>query len=258
MSKIKVVILAGGFGTRLSEYTEEIPKPMVTIGGIPILIHIMGLYAKHHYNEFIVATGYKSDVISSYFFKNSKKTIKNTLLKKVFEFQPDQNDNKNVWKVTLIFTGIKTMTGGRIKKIKKEIKENYFMMTYGDGISNVNITKLVSMHLKSKKIATLTAVRPPVRFGELILNGNNVREFSEKPKIQKGWINGGFFVFKKTIFNFIDGDHIMLEREPLEKVVKQGQLQAYKHELFWQCMDTKRDKDILEDIWMNKKYIPWK
>ena len=254
---MKVIILAGGLGTRLSEYTETIPKPMVPIGKIPIIIHIMWLYSKYGFSDFIIATGYKHNFINNFFIKNAKKVILNTKTKKIIEFKYKFKNNNVVWKVTLIYTGLKTMTGGRIKRIEKEITEENFMMTYGDGMSNVNIKKLVSTHLKNKKIATLTAVRPPVRFGELILSSNKVIDFSEKPKIQKGWINGGFFVFKKEIFKFIRGDHDMLERKPLEDVVKLNELIALKHESFWQCMDTKRDKDTLETLWLNKKQAPW-
>ncbi len=253
---MKVLILAGGFGTRLSEYTNEIPKPMVPIGNIPIIVHIMSLYAKYGYKEFVVATGYKSNIINDY-FKDKSKNIKTlSEIKVELEFQFNANNSSDVWKITLLYTGEKTMTGGRVKRAKDEIKESKFLMTYGDGISNIRIDNLVDHHSASKKLATLSAVRPPVRFGELELDGINVTNFAEKPRLQKGWINGGFFVFERDIFDFIGGDEIMLEREPLEKLVEINQLVAYKHNNFWQCMDTKRDKDTLEEMWISKK-IPW-
>tara|TARA_B100001741_G_C16487130_1_gene567816 strand:+ start:451 stop:1218 length:768 start_codon:yes stop_codon:yes gene_type:complete len=253
---MKVLILAGGFGTRLSEYTNEIPKPMVPIGNIPIIVHIMSLYAKYGYKEFVVATGYKSNIINDYFKEKSKNIKTLSEIKVELEFQFNANNSSDVWKITLLYTGEKTMTGGRVKRAKDEIKESKFLMTYGDGISNIRIDDLVDHHSASKKLATLSAVRPPVRFGELELDGINVTNFAEKPRLQKGWINGGFFVFERDIFDFIGGDEIMLEREPLEKLVEINQLVAYKHNNFWQCMDTKRDKDTLEEMWISKK-IPW-
>ena len=253
---MKVLILAGGFGTRLSEYTNEIPKPMVPIGNIPIIVHIMSLYAKYGYKEFIVATGYKSNIIND-FFKNKSKNIKTLSdIKVELEFQFNATNSSDIWKITLLYTGEKTMTGGRVKRAKAEIKESKFLMTYGDGISNIRIDDLVNHHSGNKKLATLSAVRPPVRFGELELDGINVTKFAEKPRLQKGWINGGFFVFEREIFDFISGDEIMLEREPLEKLVEMNQLIAYKHNSFWQCMDTKRDKDALEEMWISEN-IPW-
>lgn len=253
---MKVLILAGGYGTRLSEYTHEVPKPMVPIGKIPILVHIMNLYSKYNFNDFIIATGYKSEIINNYFLNESSSVMmeENDYLKVKFE----RNSEKKYpnMTVTLLFTGENTMTGGRVKRAEKFIDSERFMMTYGDGISNVNIAELLKAHDKNGKIATLSAVRPPVRFGELELNENNVISFAEKPRLQKGWINGGFFVFEKSIFNYIDGDHIMLERQPLEKLVEMSQLSAFKHEDFWQCMDTKRDKDTLEELWLSNN-APW-
>ena len=253
---MKAVILAGGFGTRLSEYTETIPKPMVTIGDVPILIHIMSLYSKYNINEFIIATGYKSKMIDDFFTQNSHKLSNDTDETKVFEFNHSIMKSNNNCKVTTCFTGQDTMTGGRLLRLKNIIGEENFLLTYGDGLSNVNIESLIKFHKKEKKIATLTAVRPPVRFGELEINGNQVLKFEEKPKMQKGWINGGFFVLNKKIFDFIQGDDIMLEREPLENCVVSGELNAFKHEDFWFCMDTKRDKDNLEKIWASGN-APW-
>ena len=253
---MKTIILAGGLGTRLSEYTHEVPKPMVPVGKIPILIHVMCLYAKHGYSDFVIATGYKSEIIDKYFIENSSEIILNTREKKIFKFSPDVESIKSNWTVTVIFTGDNTMTGGRVKRLQPEIGNNQFMLTYGDGISNIDIKKLIKFHNLNKKMATLSAVRPPVRFGELELNGNEVINFAEKPRLQKGWINGGFFVLESSIFDFIKGDDIMFEREPLEKIVEINELMAFKHEFFWQCMDTKRDKDILEVMWSENK-VPW-
>ncbi|MDC0513620.1 sugar phosphate nucleotidyltransferase [Pelagibacteraceae bacterium] len=229
---MKVIILAGGFGTRIGEYTKTIPKPLISILGKPILIHIMELYAQHGFKEFYIALGYKGNVIKKYFKKN--------------KFTD--------WKINLIDTGKNTMTGGRLKRLKKYInKDETFMMTYGDGLSNVNLKKLLSFHKKNKKIATLTAVRPPARFGALKISGNNVNFFKEKSKLDEGWINGGFFVMQSKIFNFIKNDQTYLEREPLERLTKNKQLSAFIHKKFWQCMDTKRDKDNLEKL-LKKNY----
>ena len=222
---MKVVILAGGLGTRLSEYTRTIPKPMVKVGDEPMIYHIMKLYAKYGFKDFYVALGYKGDVISNYFKKR-----------------------KTDWKITLIKTGLKTMTGGRLKRLQKYLNKETFMLTYGDGISNVNLKKLLKFHRRNKKIATLTAVRPPARFGNIKLLGNKVKYFKEKSKLDEGWINGGFFVIEPKFFKYISNDKTYLEKEPLEKITKKKQLVAFKHEGFWQCMDTKRDKDYLEQI----------
>ena len=227
---MKVVLLAGGFGTRLSEYTKSIPKPMIKIKGKPMLLHIMNLYAKHGFKDFYIALGYKGQIIKKFFNK------------KFFD-----------WNINLIDTGKNTMTGGRLKRLKKYIGNERFMMTYGDGLSNVNLKKLLRLHKKSKKLVTLTAVRPPARFGALKLKGQRVSYFKEKSKLDEGWINGGFFVMEPTFLKLIKNDKTYLEREPLEKVAEKGQLAAYRHEGFWQCMDTKRDKDKLNQIFKSKK-----
>ena len=227
---MKVVILAGGLGTRLSEYTKTIPKPMIEINGKPIIFHIMKLYAKYGYKDFYIALGYKGEIIKKFFKKN------------FFD-----------WKINLIETGKTTMTGGRLKRLKKYIGQETFMMTYGDGVSNINLKKLLKFHNKNKKIVTLTAVRPPARFGALKIKGQTVSYFKEKSKLDEGWINGGFFVIEPEFFKFIKNDQTYLEREPLEKVTKKKQLAAFKHSGFWQCMDTKRDKDKLDKIFKNKK-----
>ena len=226
---MKVVLLAGGFGTRLSEYTKSIPKPMIKIKGKPMLLHIMNLYAKHGFKDFYIALGYKGQIIKKFFNK------------KFFD-----------WNINLIDTGKNTMTGGRLKRLKKYIGNERFMMTYGDGLSNVNLKKLLRLHIKSKKLVTLTAVRPPARFRALKLKGQRVSYFKEKSKLDEGWINGGFFVMEPTFLKLIKNDKTYLEREPLEKVAEKGQLTAYRHEGFWQCMDTKRDIDKLNIILKKK------
>jgi glucose-1-phosphate cytidylyltransferase len=231
---MKTVILCGGYGSRLSEETKIKPKPMVKVGNEPILEHIINIYKDYNFKDFILALGYKSKYIKDYY------KVKNT---------------KNI---NLVYTGKDTMTGGRLLRLKNYLKnEETFMLTYGDGVSSVNIKKLVEFHNKHKKIATLTAVRPPVRFGELNIKGDKINSFQEKPQTIKGWINGGFFVFNKKIFDLIEGDKIMLEREPMEKLAKMGQLMAYKHEGFWQCMDTLRDKIFLNKL-LKTKSAPWK
>ena len=231
---MKVVILCGGLGIRLSEETKKIPKPMVKIGGEPILVHILKIYYKFGFNDFILALGYKSNVIKNFF------------VKKKFKF-----------KVKTVFTGKHTNTGGRILKLKKLlVKENNFMVTYGDGVTNQNIKKLLNFHLEKKKIGTMTVVRPPARFGEVTLNGDLINFFEEKPQISSGWINGGFFVFNKKIFKFIKKYSDMLEKAPLEGLVKKRQLVGYKHYGFWQCMDTLRDKHLLNKLIKNQK-APW-
>ena len=232
---MKVIILAGGLGTRLSEYTKTVPKPMVKIGKFPILIHIMHHYMMYGFNDFYLATGYKSNVIKRY-FKNFKKT-------------------EDVFKITILDTGLKTLTGGRLKRVCKFINENEnFMFTYGDGISSVNLKNLYNFHKKNKKIITVTAVRPPARFGEIILKNKKVISFKEKPQVTNGWINGGFFVANKKFFNFIKGDNDILEKNPLELMVKKRQLVAFRHEGFWKCMDVKRDREELQKIYKRTKF----
>tara|TARA_Y100000389_G_scaffold205018_1_gene262028 strand:- start:3342 stop:4034 length:693 start_codon:yes stop_codon:yes gene_type:complete len=228
---MKVVILAGGLGTRLSEYTKSIPKPMVKVGGKPIILRIINLYKKYGYKEFYIALGYKGNIIRS-FFSNKFKDLK----------------------INLIDTGKNTMTGGRLKRLRKYLKNETFLMTYGDGLSNVNINNLIKFHKKKKSILTLTAVRPPARFGSIKIKGNYVYYFKEKSSVDEGWINGGFFVLEPKIFDYIKNDNTYLEKEPFEKLAKQKNIKAYKHKGFWQCMDTKRDKDLLDRIVKKKKY----
>ena len=229
---MKTVILCGGYGTRLSEETAIKPKPMVKIGDKPILEHIMNIYKCYGYNQFVLALGYKSEYIKK-FYKN-KKNIK------------------------LVYTGKDTKTGGRLLRLKKYLKnEKTFMLTYGDGVSNINIKKAVKFHKKHGKIATITAVRPPVRFGELKISRNKVKSFKEKPQVGQGWINGGFFIFNNKVLNFIRNDQTMLEKEPLEKLTKTGQLMAFEHKGFWKCMDTMRDKILLNKLWKEGNAL-WK
>jgi glucose-1-phosphate cytidylyltransferase len=232
---MKTVILCGGLGTRLAEETKAIPKPMVIIGGKPILIHILEIYSKHGFKDFILALGYKSKIIKNYFKKN-----------------------KFPFKVKTVFTGNKTLTGTRLFKLKKIlINEKNFMLTYGDGLTSQNIKDLLKYHLKHKKVATMTVVRPPVRFGEVYLKKNKVVSFKEKPQIKSGWINGGFFVFSYKIFNFLSNKNQMLEKEPMTKLTQKRQLMAFKHEDFWQCMDNIRDKNLLNELIKSNK-APWK
>ena len=253
---MKVILLCGGYGTRLGEETQLKPKPMVEIGGKPILWHIMKIFQKHNMQDFHLALGYKADFIKDYFLKyNSLNNDFSVNLKSgKIKFNDIIEEN---WNINLTDTGLNTMTGGRLLRLKENLKnEETFMLTYGDGVSNVDLTRLLKFHKSHGKIATVTAVRPPVRFGELIINDNKVEEFAEKPQAGKGWINGGFFVFNKEIFNYIEDDSIMLEREPLEKLSKMGELMAYKHDDFWQCMDTIREKEILEGL-LNSNSAPW-
>lgn len=236
---MKVVILAGGFGTRLSEYTNSIPKPMVKIGKFPIVIHIMSHYVKYGFFDFILATGYKSEIFKKYFKKYKKSRNK-------FEI----TINKKKCSVNILDTGLKTLTGGRLKKIGKYLNNDQdFMFTYGDGVSSVNIKKLYNFHKKNKKMITVTAVRPPARFGEIVLKKNKVTSFKEKPQVTNGWINGGFFVAKKQFLKLIKGDKDILEKKPLETACKKKQLLAFKHKGFWKCMDVKRDRDELQKIY---------
>ena len=236
MSKMKVVILAGGKGTRISQYTENIPKPMIKIGNIPMLTHIMRLYMFYGFKDFIIAGGYKINVIRNY-YKNSK------------EF-------KNL---KIVNTGINDLTGKRILRLKKYLRKNEnFFLTYGDGVSNIDVRKLLKFHLKKKKIATITAVRPPVKFGELIINKNfTVKSFLEKPQVSKGWINGGFFVLNRRIFDFIPNYNNMFEQEPLNKLTQKKKLIAFKHHGYWKCMDNLNEKHQLEKIYKKYKSI-WK
>ena len=241
---MKTIILAGGKGTRISEYTKTIPKPMINIGNNPILIHIIEHYSKYGHKDFFIALGHKSHVIKNY-FKNFKK------LDEAFYYKTKSCDVL----ITLSYTGENTLTGGRIKRMAKFINKNEdFMFTYGDGISNVNIKKLVQFYKNSKKLITVTAVRPPARFGEITIKNNRVNTFKEKPQVTTGWINGGFFISNYNFFKLIKNDKTILEKEPLEQASKNNQLYAFKHKGFWKCMDTLRDKEVLEKIYKESKF----
>lgn len=229
---MKVVILAGGLGTRISEYTKKIPKPMIKICNKPIIYYIMKHYANYGFKDFYIALGYKGNVIKNYFKKN-----------------------KFGWNINLIDTGLKTMTGGRLKRLSKYLRNEVFMLTYGDGLSNVDLNKLIKFHKKNKKLVTLTAVRPPARFGAIKIFGKRVKYFKEKSNLDEGWINGGFFVIEPKFLNYIKNDQSFLEREPMEIVTNNNQLYAFKHNDFWQCIDTIRDKEIATNILKKKNFF---
>ncbi|MBM6761412.1 glucose-1-phosphate cytidylyltransferase [Megamonas hypermegale] len=254
---MKVVLLAGGLGTRISEESQYKPKPMIEIGGKPILWHIMKEYSNYGYNEFIICAGYKQHLIKNYFANYYLQGSDIT-----FDFSNGNtlkihNNNVEPWKVTIVDTGLNTMTGGRIKRIKDYVNNETFMLTYGDGVCDVNINELEKFHRSHGKICTLTAVKPEGRFGILDLVDNNVMSFREKNKQDVGYINGGYMVLEPEIFEYIDNDNTTFEKEPLEKIADNGQLMAYKHNGFWQCMDTLRDKIKLEKLWDENK-APWK
>ena len=242
---MKVAILAGGFGTRLAEETEIRPKPMVEIGGKPILWHIMKIYAHFGFNDFLIALGYKGEYIKKYIVDYC--SLSNNLTVNMKNGQVERHDCSDLdWTVQLIDTGLKTMTGGRIKRL-----------TWGDGVADIRLDKLLDFHRSHGKLATLTAVRPPARYGHLDLDGDRIREFSEKPQTREGWINGAFFVLEPGVFDYIDNDSTQFEHEPLENLAAEGQLMAYRHDSYWQCMDTLREKYILENYW-NSGEAPWR
>jgi len=252
---MKVIILAGGFGTRLSEYTNLMPKPMVSVGNRPILWHIMNRYADFGHKDFYIALGYKSEMIKDYFlnYKSLNSDFKIDLSSdKITLFNSTPKD----WLVSLINTGEKSMTGGRVKRMKPFIGNEPFLLTYGDGIADINIDELLAFHKEQGKMVTLTAVKPAGRFGNLKIEEDIVSTFHEKPDEGEGWINGGFFVVEPKFFDLIDGDSTVMEQFPLEEASRLGELAAYKHDSFWQCMDTKRDRDLLEDLW-SKGDAPW-
>lgn len=253
---MKVVLLAGGRGTRLAEETDVRPKPMVEIGGRPILWHIMRHYAHHGCNEFIVAAGYRGEVIKRYFLDYSALSgdlTVNLSTGAVVRKDPGTED----WLIHVIDTGLDTSTGGRVKRLRSMIGDQTFMVTYGDGLSNVDIQELLEFHRQRGKVATVTAVRPPARFGALAFDGDEVVGFVEKPQAEAGWINGGFFVFEPSVFEYLEGDSSALESNALERIAAEGQLAAYRHDRFWQCMDTLRDKILLARMWESGE-APWK
>ena len=252
---MKVVIFAGGLGSRLSEETESKPKPMVEIGGRPILWHIMKHYAHHGLKEFVVALGYRGEVIKRWFLDMAELDGSFTLSlgdRRVVRHDRPLDD----WKLVLIDTGVETQTGGRLAKVAPLLRDGTFMLTYGDGLCDLDLGKLLAFHRAHGKLATITAVRPPARFGGLEFEGDLVKRFSEKPQLGEGWINGGFFVLEPGVLDLIPGD-VHWEREPLERLAAAGQLMAYRHESFWQCMDTLREKRLLDSLWV-KGRAPWK
>jgi len=257
--KMKVAILAGGVGSRLSEETQLKPKPMVEIGARPILWHIMKHYSHYGYNEFVIALGYKGEQIKKYFVDYC--SLESNLTVQVGLGTVTQHENNHPdWNLDLIDTGVATLTGGRIKRLAPYLGKSTFMLTWGDGVSNVDLHKLLAFHRSHGKLATVTAVRPPARFGHMIFDGDQVINFSEKPQAAEGWINGAFFVLEPEVLDFIDGDETQWEREPMERLAREGQLMAYRHTDFWQCMDTLRDKVLLESLWQNggARWKTWK
>jgi glucose-1-phosphate cytidylyltransferase len=252
---MKVAILAGGSGTRLAEETVIKPKPMVEIGGKPILWHILQHYARYGHNEFVIALGYKGEYIKKYVVDYCSLSGYVSVDFQNGRVETDKSDIED-WKIELIETGRDTLTGGRIKRLQPYLEDSTFMLTWGDGVSNVDLDKLLEYHRSHGRLATVTAVRPPARFGKLYINGNKVERFSEKPQMEEGWINGAFFVLEPGIFDYIDGDSIEWEKQPMERLARDGELMAYKHYDFWQCMDTLRDKKLLEDLWQSGN-PPW-
>jgi glucose-1-phosphate cytidylyltransferase len=253
---MKVVILAGGFGTRLAEFTELLPKPMVQVGGHPLLWHIMNIYASKGYKDFVLALGYRAEFIKQFFLNYRSLNA---------DFTVDLSNGNIVlhnscqvdWRVTLVDTGLQTMTGGRIRRLKDQLAGEPFMLTYGDGVADIDINELLEFHRSHGKMVTVSTVHPGARFGELDIVGTNVRSFKEKPQTRQGWINGGFFVIQPEFINLISDDTTILEREPLEQAASLGELEAFRHEGFWQCMDTVRDRNYLEELWRDNR-APWK
>jgi len=253
---MKTIILAGGFGTRFSELTESMPKPMIKVGSKPIIWHVMSIYASYGFNDFVIALGYKGELIKEFFLNykkyNSDFSINLKSGETNFLDKPDVD-----WNLSLIDTGLNTLTGGRLKLLKEIVGNNTFMLTYADGVANIDINKLLDFHKSHGKMVTLTAVRPNARFGELEIRDDQVIKFEEKPQLQDGWINGGFFVIEPEFFELLGEKDTMLERKPLENAVKKGQLMTYKHNGFWQCMDSKRDHEVLQSLYREDNKSPW-
>lgn len=252
---MNVVILAGGMGTRLAEETEVRPKPMVEIGGRPILWHIMKMYAHYGFDEFFIALGYKGNAIKQFFLDYNQLNGSMTIRLSTGQMERHGNQCED-WIVHLLDTGVDTQTGGRLKRLQPYLEKEAFMMTYGDGVSDVDLRALLQFHRSHGKIATVTAVRPPARFGGMLFDGDLAVSFTEKPQIGEGWINGGFFVFEPQVFDYLAGDQSSLEIDALSRLAADRQLVAYRHQGFWQCMDTLRDKRLLESLWQEEK--PWK
>lgn len=253
---MKVVILAGGLGTRLAEETEVKPKPMVEVGGRPIIWHIMKHYTHYGFKEFFIALGYKGEVIKRFLLDYYTLNGSMTLDCSTGDVAVHNRECED-WVLHLVDTGMQSNTGGRIKRLEKWLRDDTFMVTYGDGVCDVDLGKLLAFHRAHDRIATVTAVRPPARFGGLVFDGDLISDFTEKPQIGEGWINGGFMVCEPTIFNYLEGDHSVLEVDGLERLANDRQLIAYKHDQFWQCMDTLRDKRLLESLWQGGS-APWK
>ena len=253
---MKVVVLAGGYGTRLAEETEVRPKPMVEIGGKPILWHIMKHYAHFGFNEFFIALGYKGEQIKRYFLDLASLSGNMTLQLSDGQVFMDQRVSED-WRIHLVDTGLETLTGGRVRRLERWLKDETFMVTYGDGVSDIDLCELLRFHRSHGRRATLTAVRPPARYGGLIFDGDSVAQFTEKPQAGEGWINGGYLVFEPAILEYLEGDLSSLEAHGLESLARQRQLMAYRHDGFWQCMDTLRDKRLLEELWQEER-APWK
>lgn len=259
INKIPVVILAGGLGTRLGEETIKIPKPMVMIGEKPMIWHIMNIYSHFGLRSFIICLGYKGEIIKKYFYHYAilNSDIKISIGKKNTVSYFNKGDMGDI-QVILANTGLNSFTGSRLKKVQKYIKSDNFMVTYGDGVANINIAKLLRFHIQHGKIATVTGIKPPTRFGDLVINGSQVKEFTEKPKTEGGYVNGGYFVFNRAIFEYLSEDEgCILEKEPLEKLARDGQLMVFKHDDFWRCVDTPRELALLNDLWKNDK-AQWK
>jgi glucose-1-phosphate cytidylyltransferase len=253
---MKVGILAGGVGTRLQEETIVRPKPMIEIGGHPIIWHIMKIYAAQGHTEFVIALGHKGEVIKDFFVSYSHRTSSLTVRLQSGDVLVRDGGPED-WTVHLLDTGAQTQTGGRVKRLAEFIGDETFMLTYGDGVGNIDLARLLACHKRHGKLATVSAVRPPARFGGITIEDDSVMRFEEKPQIGEGWINGGFFVLEPAIAKYILGDETVFERDPLEQLAKEGQLAAYRHEGFWQCMDTLRDVRLLDDLWRQGN-APWK
>ena len=255
---MKVVILCGGLGTRLRDETEFRPKPMVDIGNRPLLWHIMKIYAHQGHDDFVLALGYKGEQIKHYFLNYETMTRDITVRLGTGAAVTMHGRSAEAWTVTFVDTGSQAMTGARVKRVQRYVGDDTFMLTYGDGVADVDFTKLLAFHRRHGRMATVTGVRPPSRFGELLTDGTRVQEFSEKPSISQGYINGGFFVFNRSVFDYLsDDDRCVLEREPLERLAKDQQLEMYPHDGYWQCMDTPRDLQHLAEAWQRPR-PPWK
>lgn len=255
-SDMKAVILAGGYGTRISEESHLKPKPMIEIGGMPILWHVLKLYSGHGITDFVICTGYRGYVIKEY-FSNYFLHMADVTFDMAANTMEIHRRHAEPWRITLIDTGLDTMTGGRLKRVGEHVAGGTFCMTYGDGISDVNIGEVIAFHGSRKALATVTAVQPGARFGALEISGDRVKRFEEKPKGDGGWINGGFFVLEPAVLEYIDGDTTIWERDPLERLAADGQLAAYRHDGFWSAVDTLRDKNHLESLWSAGR-APWK